>query len=73
MEIHELTSEDERRQAVPLIRQLFTDADPEKVLEWTGEDDYHLLGGFVEDEQLAWLAFFLDMSFITHATLGSTT
>ena len=50
MEIHELTSEDERRQAVPLIRQLFANADPEEVLEWTGEDDYHLLGGFVEDE-----------------------
>ena len=50
MEIHELTSEDERWQAVPLIRQLFTDADPQKVLEWTGEDDYHLLGGFVDGE-----------------------
>lgn len=50
MEIHELTSEDERRQAVPLIRQLFTDADPEEVIEWTGEDDYYLLGGFVEGE-----------------------
>ena len=50
MEIHELTSDDERRQAVPLIRQLFTDATLEEVLEWTGEDDYHLLGGFVNGE-----------------------
>ena len=33
-----------------LIRQLFTDADPQEVLEWTREDDYHLLGGFVDGE-----------------------
>ncbi|WP_010611998.1 GNAT family N-acetyltransferase [Halococcus hamelinensis] len=50
MEICELINESERRQAVPLIRQLFTNADPQEVLEWTGEDDYHLLGGFVENE-----------------------
>ena len=50
MEVRELTSENERRQAVPLIRQLFTDADTKEVLKWTREDDYHLFGGFVEDE-----------------------
>lgn len=50
MEIRELTDENDRRSAVPILRQLWTDADPEDVLEWTGEDDYHLFGGFVDGE-----------------------
>ncbi|MFB6302182.1 MAG: hypothetical protein ABEH78_04910 [Haloferacaceae archaeon] len=50
IEIRELTSEDERREAVPLLRQLWTDTEPSDVLEWTAEDEYRLFGGFVEDE-----------------------
>lgn len=50
MEIRELTDEGERREAVPILRQLWDDAEAEAVLEWTGEDGYHLFGGFVEGE-----------------------
>lgn len=50
MEIRELTDETERREAVPILRQLWSDADPDDVLEWTADDEYRLFGGFVEDE-----------------------
>lgn len=50
MEIRELTDETARRKAVPILRQLWSDADPDDVLEWTGDDDYRLFGGFVEGE-----------------------
>lgn len=50
MEVRELIDEDERRDAVPILRQLWDDADPDEVLAWTGEDEYHLFGGFVEGE-----------------------
>lgn len=50
MQIRELTSQPERREAVPLLRQLWTDFEPAEVLEWTAEVDYHLFGGFVETE-----------------------
>jgi GNAT superfamily N-acetyltransferase len=50
MEIRELTDERERREAVPILRQLWSDADPEEVLAWTGDDEYHLFGGFVDGE-----------------------
>ncbi|WP_049915508.1 GNAT family N-acetyltransferase [Natrialba taiwanensis] len=47
MEIRELTVEAERREAVPILRQLWRDTDPADVLEWTADDDYRLFGGFV--------------------------
>jgi GNAT superfamily N-acetyltransferase len=50
MEIRELTDETERREAVPVLRQLWSDADPDDVLEWTADPEYHLFGGFVEGE-----------------------
>lgn len=50
MEIRELTIENERRQAVPLLRQLWTERSPEEVLAWTNDEGYHLLGGFLDDE-----------------------
>lgn len=50
MEIRELTAETERRDAVPILRQLWSDADSDEILAWTGEDDYHLFGGFVDGE-----------------------
>lgn len=49
MEIRELVSEADRRQAVPILRQLWTDRDRNEVLEWTGEDDYYCAGGYVDD------------------------
>jgi GNAT superfamily N-acetyltransferase len=50
MDVRELTGADERREAVPILRQLWDDADPEAVMEWTADDDYHLLGGFVDGD-----------------------
>lgn len=50
MEIRKLTAERERRRAVPILRQLWTDADPDDVLAWTADDEYHLFGGFVDGE-----------------------
>ncbi|MDS0280584.1 GNAT family N-acetyltransferase [Haloarcula onubensis] len=50
MDVRELLTESERRGAVPILRQLWSDADPEDVLAWTGDDEYHLFGGFVGDE-----------------------
>lgn len=50
MEITELTEMSERREAVPILRQLWTQFDPEEVEEWTADDDYHLFGGYVDGE-----------------------
>ena len=50
MEIREVVDETVRRDAVPIVRQLWSDTEPSDVLEWTGEDEYHLFGGFVDDE-----------------------
>ena len=49
-EIRELTDESERRGAVPILRQLWTDESPEDVLAWTGEDDYHCFGAFADGD-----------------------
>jgi len=46
MAIRTLETDAERRAAVPLLRQLWTDADPEDVLAWTGADEYTLFGRF---------------------------
>ncbi|WP_247000744.1 GNAT family N-acetyltransferase [Halosolutus gelatinilyticus] len=46
MDTRVLETESERRLAVPILRQLWTDADPASVLSWTGSDDYHLFGRF---------------------------
>ncbi|RBI64084.1 GNAT family N-acetyltransferase [halophilic archaeon] len=50
MDVRELTDDSERREAVPILRQLWDDAAPEEVLEWTGDDEYRLFGGFVDGE-----------------------
>jgi GNAT superfamily N-acetyltransferase len=44
--IRELTTAAERREAVPILRQLWTDESPADVLAWTGADDYHCFGAF---------------------------
>lgn len=48
MEVRELRSENARREAVPILRQLWSGFDPHEVMEWTANEDYHLLGGFVD-------------------------
>ena len=53
MDIRELTGETERREAVPILQQLWSDVPPEDVVEWTDEEDYHLFGGFVGGELIA--------------------
>ena len=55
MDIRTLDSEPARREAVPLLRQLWPDRDPEEVLAWTGDDDYTLFGAF-EGENLVGVA-----------------
>lgn len=50
MQIRELRAESERREAVPVLQQLWSDAEPAEILAWTGNDDYHLFGGFVDGE-----------------------
>jgi len=50
MEIRELTAREDRRQAVPILRQLWTDRDPADVLAWTEREGYHLFGGVVDGE-----------------------
>lgn len=50
MEIRELRDKDERREAVPILRQLWSDAEPNEILAWTGDKDYRLFGGFTEGE-----------------------
>jgi len=53
MDVHELETEPDRRDAVPILRQLWTDRDPEEVLAWTAEPDYHCFGGFEGDDLVA--------------------
>lgn len=53
MDVRELTTPAERRTAVPLLRQLWTEKPPEEVLAWTGEEEYHLFGGYADDELVA--------------------
>jgi GNAT superfamily N-acetyltransferase len=53
MEIRELETAEERRPAVPLLRQLWSDRDPEAVLAWTGDDDYYCAGGFADGDLVA--------------------
>ncbi|PSQ19115.1 N-acetyltransferase [Halobacteriales archaeon QS_8_69_26] len=66
MVIRELTGERERAEAVPVLRQLWTDADPDEVLAWTGEEEYHCFGGFVEGE-LVGVAGVVEATVLHHA------
>lgn len=65
MEMRELRSEDERREAVPILRQLWGNKTPKEVIEWTGEDDYYLFAGFVSDEMVAVVGI-LERQFLHH-------
>ena len=66
MEIRELTEETERREAVPILRQLWGDEDPADVLAWTEEEEYRLFGGF-EDGDLIGVAGVLVEQLLHHA------
>ncbi|WP_435151570.1 GNAT family N-acetyltransferase [Haladaptatus sp. DFWS20] len=66
MEIRELKTESERLDAVPILRQLWSDIPPEDVLEWTADDEYHLFGGFA-DEELVGVAGVLVKHVLHHA------
>ncbi|SNZ14816.1 Acetyltransferase (GNAT) family protein [Natronoarchaeum philippinense] len=50
MDVRELDAEAERREAVPILRQLWPDADPKEIIDWTGEEEYHLFGRFDGDD-----------------------
>lgn len=50
MKIRELAEMSERQVAVPILRQLWAEKTHDEVLAWTGSDEYHLFGRFVEDE-----------------------
>jgi len=65
MEIRELTEESERREAVPILHQLWEHKTPEEIFEWTGDDDYYLFGGFVDNE-LAAVAGVLERHVLHH-------
>ena len=66
MKIRELTTDSERQDAVPIVQQLWSDSDESEILEWTGDDDYHLFGGFV-DGNLVGVAGVLVGEFLHHA------
>jgi GNAT superfamily N-acetyltransferase len=44
LEVRELTTDAEWDEAVPVLRQLWSDADDEFVRSWREEDGYHLFG-----------------------------
>jgi GNAT superfamily N-acetyltransferase len=48
--VRELTTDAEWDAAVPLLCQLWTDADPEFVRSWRDEADYHLFGLCVDGD-----------------------
>jgi len=67
MDVRELETESERWSAVPILRQLWTERPAEDVLAWTGEDDYHLFGGYV-DEELVGVAGVVLTTLLHHRT-----
>ncbi|WP_227353232.1 GNAT family N-acetyltransferase [Haladaptatus salinisoli] len=46
----ELATTDDWATAVPVLRQLWTDADESEILSWRDEDGYRLLGLYADDE-----------------------
>mgnify|MGYP006283563069 CR=1 FL=1 len=64
--IRELETVAQRRAAVPVLRQLWSDATPSEVLAWTGEEEYTLFGRFV-DGNLVGVAGVLVVSVLHHS------
>jgi GNAT superfamily N-acetyltransferase len=50
MKISELTTADQRRAAVPILQQLWSEKTADEILDWTGEDSYHLFGASVDGD-----------------------
>jgi GNAT superfamily N-acetyltransferase len=48
--VRQLDGETHRRDAVPLLAQLWTDFSEKELFEWTGAEDYHLFGCFADGE-----------------------
>ncbi|CCQ34742.1 GNAT family N-acetyltransferase [Halorhabdus tiamatea] len=55
MEILELIDESDREEAIPILKQLWTDRKRGEIRTWTAEDDYHLFGAS-EDSTLLGVA-----------------
>ena len=66
MEVRELETAAERREAVPILRQLWEQQPPEEVFAWTGNDEYHLFGGFLGGDLVA-VAGVLERRVLHHA------
>ena len=47
--VAELEREEEWDEAIPILRQLWTDADPSWIRSWREEDGYHLFGLYAGD------------------------
>lgn len=65
MEVRTIEDETKRREAVPILRQLWSEKRPEDILAWTGEDDYHCFGAF-DGEELVGVAGVLVRSVLHH-------
>jgi len=50
MEMQELTAGREYREAVPILRQLWTEQTPGEVVERMSEERYRAFGGFVDGD-----------------------
>ncbi|RQH03053.1 GNAT family N-acetyltransferase [Natrarchaeobius oligotrophus] len=66
MDVRLLSTDADREAAVPIMQQLWSDADAEEILEWTGEDDYRLFGRF-DDGELVGVAGVLVRDVLHHA------
>ncbi|NGM69471.1 GNAT family N-acetyltransferase [Natronolimnobius sp. AArcel1] len=53
MDIRALSSDADRRLAVPILQQLWTDKSPAEIMAWTAQEAYTLIGGFVDGELIA--------------------
>lgn len=49
-EIRPIVTEDDWTAAVPVLQQLFTDADESEIRSWRDEDGYRLVGRFVDGD-----------------------
>ncbi|MHB9286268.1 GNAT family N-acetyltransferase [Halobacteriales archaeon Cl-PHB] len=65
MPIRELETEREREAALPILRQLWMDAEPTEMRDWIGRTDYHLFGRF-DDQALVGVAGVLVAGHLHH-------
>lgn len=65
MNVRQLDTETDRRSAVPLLQQLWTDADRDEIRSWIDTEDYFLFGRFDGDELIG-VAGVLEASHLHH-------